>query len=649
MCGICGQVGLSDRKLIQTMCDSLIHRGPDGEGQYVDGNVAIGMRRLAIIDLVTGDQPISNEDGSLWIVFNGEIYNYRELGERLKEKGHTFKTKSDTEVILHAYEEYGVGCLKYLNGMFAFAIWDVRKRELFLVRDRVGIKPLYYWEGPGYLLFGSEIKAILQDPRFKRQINFTALYNYLSRLFVPGDDTMFQGIKLLPPGHFLKYKNGVLRIERYWQPDFSHKVYWTEEDYCDRIYALLKESIKRQMIADVPLGVFLSGGVDSSGIVALMSEVSNQSVKTFSLGFEEDEDSLFSELPYAKAVAERFGTDHYEFVVKASDLIQELPRIIWHFDEPFAGALPQYFLSRLSRQYVKTALGGLGGDELFGSYGRSVRLEQAMNGSRWVSIYQNLPNLLRKVIVESILDNIPNSGKMEKFRRRAEAVVYHAGMVYANYYCPFNDGLKKELLQGWVLEKVDYTLTLDRLLQGYYDETNAQELMDKMMWVDMRSQLVNEYLHYTDILSMAWSLEMRVPYLDHELIEFVATIPSAFRSRPEETKYLLKKTLARILPPEVLYRKKGGFSLPYGSWLHNELRDSVHHALSPKRVKARGYFEADFVSGLMREYYEEGKAEHTYRLWSLLMFELWHQIYLDDHCYQEKDLKSLEAYIYPFS
>jgi len=629
------------------MCDSLIHRGPDGEGQYVDEHVALGMRRLAIIDLVTGDQPISNEDGSLWIVFNGEIYNYRELGERLKEKGHRFKTQSDTEVILHAYEEYGSDCLKHLNGMFAFAIWDKQRQELFLARDRVGIKPLYYWEGPGYLLFGSEIKAILQDTRFVRQINITALYNYLSRLFVPGDDTMFVGIKRLPPGHFLKYKNGKLKIERYWYPDFSQKLHWAEEDYCDRIYELLKASVKRQMVADVPLGVFLSGGVDSSGVVALMSELSDQPVKTFSLGFLENEDSLVNELPYARAVAERFGTDHYEFVVKANDLIQELPHIIWHFDEPFAGALPQYFLSRLSHQYVKTALGGLGGDELFGSYGRSVRLERAMNGSRWVSIYQNLPNLLRKVIVESILDNIPNSGKMEKFRRRAEVVVYHAGMVYANSYCLFNDGLKKELLQEWVSEKVDYTLTLDRLLQGYYDETNAQEFMDKMMWVDMRSQLVNEYLHYTDILSMAWSLEMRVPYLDHELVEFVATIPGTFRSKPEEMKYLLKRTLTRILPPEVIYRKKGGFSLPYGSWLRNELRDWVHHTLSRERVKARGYFDADFVSSLMREYYEEGKAEHTYRLWSLLMFELWHQIYLDDHGCRETDLQPLEAYLRP--
>jgi asparagine synthase (glutamine-hydrolysing) len=617
LCGICGQAGISDKGLLQAMCNSLIHRGPDGEGQYVDEHAAIGMRRLAIIDLVTGDQPISNEDGSLWIVFNGEIYNYRELGERLKEKGHRFKTQSDTEVILHAYEEYGDGCLKYLNGMFAFAIWDKSQRELFLARDRVGIKPLYYWEGPGYLLFGSEIKAILQDPRFKRQINFTALYNYLSRLFVPGDGTIFLGIKQLSPGHFLKYKHGVLRIERYWQLDFSQKLHWTEEDYCDRTYEMLKASVKRQMVADVPLGAFLSGGVDSSGVVALMAESCDRPVKTFSLGFEESEESLLNELPYAKAVAERFGTDHYEFVVKAGDLIQDLPRIIWHFDEPFAGALPQYFLSRLTRQYVKTALGGLGGDELFGSYGRSVRLEQAMNGSRWVSIYQNLPNLLRKVIVESILDNIPNSGKMEKFRRRAEAVVYHAGMVYANSYCLFNDGLKKELLQEWVSEKVDNTLTLDRLLQGYYDETNAQEFMDKMMWVDMRSQLVNEYLHYTDILSMAWSLEMRVPYLDHELIEFVAMIPSAFRSKPDETKYLLKKTLARILPPEVLYRKKDGFSLPYGSWLHNELRGIVFNALSPERVKARGYFDVDFVSNLVKEYYAEGKAEHTYRLWSL--------------------------------
>lgn len=645
MCGICGQVGISDRMLLQAMCDSLIHRGPDGEGAYVDEYVAIGMRRLAIIDLVTGDQPMSNEDGSLWIVFNGEIYNYKEIGGRLKEKGHRFKTKSDTEVILHAYEEYGSDCLKHLNGMFAFAIWDKLRRELFLARDRVGIKPLFYWEGPGYLLFGSEIKAILQDARFERQINFTALYNYLSRFFVPGDDTIFQGIKRLRPGHFLKYKNGILRIERYWKPDFFHKVHWPEEEYCDRIYALLKESVKRQMIADVPLGVFLSGGVDSSGIVALMNELSDQPVKTFSLGFVENEDSLVNELPYAKAVAERFGTDHYEFVVKAGDLIQELPRILWHFDEPFAGALPQYFLSSLARRYVTVALGGLGGDELFGGYGRSIRLSQAMNGSRWVSIYQGLPKLLRKGIMEKAVDSFPKTGMLGEFRKRAEGIIYFHGKLYANRYGAFHDDLRGRLCKGNIVHKVDHTLTLDRLLQEYYDETNAQEFMDKMMWVDMCSELVNELLNYTDILSMACSMEMRVPYLDHEFVEFVATIPPAFRSKPEETKYLLKKTLSRVLPIEVLYRNKGTFSLPYGSWLNHELKHWVHHALSPERVKVRGYFNADFVSELVHEYYEEGRTEHTYRLWSLCMFELWHQIYIDDHCYRKTDLKPLESYL----
>lgn len=630
MCGICGMIGRSNKELLKEMCEVLAHRGPDDEGMYIDHNAAIGIRRLSIIDLETGHQPIHNEDESLWIVFNGEIYNYRDLRVELEKKGHHFYTKSDTEVIFHSYEEYGDKCVMHFNGMFAFAIWDSKKKELFMARDRVGIKPLFYWQNSHYLLFGSEIKAILQDRNFQREINFTALYNYLSRLFVPGNDTIFKGIKRLPPGYFLKYKDGQLKMERYWQIDFSRKIHLTEEEYCDQIYDLLKKSVKRRLVADVPIGVFLSGGVDSSGIVGLMSELCDKPVKTFSLGFIEADKTVFNELPYAKSVADHFGTEHYEFVARAGDLIEDLPQILWYFDEPFGGALPQYFLSNLARKHVKVALGGLGGDELFGSYGRSVRLSNILSPE--ATIYQKLPGLMRGIIEKSA--NI--SSHARNFLNRVRM-----GNIYANLYCPFTEEMKRVLCQKTVLDEVDEQDTLPFMLQSYFDEANSREFMDRMFYLDLKTQLVGEYLHYTDILSMAYSLEMRVPYLDHEFIEFVAKIPSQFRSKPENEKYLLKKTLSRILPEEIIHRKKGGFSFPYAAWLNKELKRVVDNCLSFEVVKKRGYFNPAFVRKIIDEFYLQGKDENTYRIWILLMFELWHQIYIDDHCYKKTDVKLL--------
>lgn len=641
-------VGKSDEGLLQAMCDVLIHRGPDGEGKYVEDQVAIGMRRLEVIDLETGDQPMTNEDQSLWIVHNGEIYNYRELRHTLKNKGYLFKTQSDTEVILHAYEEYGPECLHQFNGMFAFAIWDNRKKKLFMARDRMGIKPFYYWDNGHYLLFGSEIKAILQDRTFERRVNKTALFNNLHRLFVPGTDTMFDGIKRLAPGHYAFYRNGRLDIHKYW--DFSFKTHDIKsvEEYCDLIHEQLKQAVHRRMIADVPLGAFLSGGVDSSGIVGFMSTVSDAPVKTFSLGFEEIEDGaseVFNELPYARKVAEYFNTEHHEFIINAKDILQELPYLIWHFDEPYSGSLPQYYISKLAREYVTVALGGLGGDELFGDYGRGYLLQKQIGTRAWK--YRRLPAYIRN-FTDAIFNgitwfsnsgfSIPFSNRVTDFCSRASNV----GTAYVQSSATFSDLAHDngQILNNDFLSQCFKDGKIQSIFEQYVDKVNSKNILDVAFYLDAKSQLANEYLNYTDTLSMASSLEARVPYLDHELIESVLIIPADVRSQGGNLKYLLKKVIGRLMPRELFDRPKGGFALPYGTWLRNELHDLVYDCLSTEQIQERGYFNSSTIVQMVNEHMS-GKVNHTYRIWTLLMVELWHRIYIDSHCYSKAEVSTI--------
>ena len=641
-------VGKSDEGLLQAMCNVLEHRGPDGEGQYVEDQVAIGMRRLAVIDLETGDQPMTNENQSLWIVHNGEIYNYRELRNTLENKGYLFKTQSDTEVILHAYEEYGPECLHQFNGMFAFAIWDNRKKKLFMARDRLGIKPFYYWNNGHYLLFGSEIKAILQDRNFDRQINKTALFNNLHRLFVPGTDTMFDGIKRLAPGHYAFYRKGRLEIRKYW--DFSFKTHDTKsvEEYCELIHEQLRQAVHRRMIADVPLGAFLSGGVDSSGIVGFMSTISDAPVKTFSLGFEEIEDGVsevFNELPYARKVAEYFNTEHHEFIINVKDILQELPYLIWHFDEPYSGSLPQYYISKLAREYVTVALGGLGGDELFGDYGRGYLLQKQIGTRAWK--YRHLPAYIRNC-TDTIFNginwfsnayfSIPYSNKVTDFYSRASNV----GTAYVQLGATFSDLAHDngQILDNDFLAQLSKEETIQCLFERNIDKVNSRNILDIAFYLDAKSQLVNEYLNYTDTLSMASSLEARVPFLDHELIESVLRIPAEVRSQQGNLKYLLKKVIDRLMPRELFDRPKGGFALPYGTWLRNELHDLVYDCLSTKQIKGRGYFNSSTIVQMVSEHMSS-KVNHTYQIWTLLMLEIWHRIYIDSHCYSKAQISTL--------
>lgn len=637
MCGICGMAGKSDRDLLERMYNVIVHRGPDDEGMYRDENAAIASRRLSIIDLETGHQPMSNEDGSLWIVYNGEIYNYNELRRLLLTKGHTFRTKSDTEVILHAYEEFGENCLSHLNGMFAIAIWNKKKRALFLARDRVGLKPLYFWTNKNYLLFGSEIKSILQDPSFRREINFTTLYNYLGRLYVPGTETFFCGIRKLEPGHFLKFSNNTTTITKYWELDFSKDTNRDEAYYTRKTLDLLKRSVKRRLVSDVPVGCFLSGGVDSSAIAALMKEESSEPIRTYSLGFEEATEMPFNELPYAKKVADNLHTLHFEFVAKAKDLLEYLPEIVWHFDQPFAGALPQYLLSKLAATHVKVALSGLGGDEIFGNYGKGQRLLKYMSDK--ALFYNKLPGRLRTKIIENLM--VQALSKIsENLQKRVSEFVQMPATIYANLYCPFNDHAKLDLCTPDLLEKVRPTQTLPRIYQNLRNAANSGNPLDQALYIDLKSQLVDEYLQYTDALSMAHSQEVRAPFLDHELIEFAISVPWNIRSNNGEPKYMLKKALAAILPPDILGRRKGGFSLPIGEWIRQDLKPLVLTLLAPERIIEQGYFKAQPIQTLLNEHFNN-LTNHTPRIWNLFMFQLWHKIYIEDRCENRTDLLSL--------
>lgn len=624
MCGICGMVGIQDQQLLNAMCHSLIHRGPDDQGVYINPQAALGSRRLSIIDIAGGHQPISNEDNTLWIVFNGEIYNYRSLRSKLEWKGHQFKTNSDTEVVLHAYETYGPACVNYLNGMFAFAIWDEKTRQLFLGRDRLGIKPLYYWFNGEYLLFASEIKAILQDRRFQRKVNLTALYNYLSRLFVPNPLSIFEGIYKLAPGHTLTFfaDSRTYDISQYWSLDFSKKLHLSESDYCEGILELLTKAVKRRTMAEVPIGAFLSGGVDSGSIVAILSQEFRKPIKSFSSGFEKTDTTLVNELPFAQQVAQHFGTEHFERTVTQQDILNALPTIVWHFDEPYAGGLPLYFLSSLASKHTKVVLNGLGGDELFGNYGRGGKFAtRYING--FSQLYQHFPGFLQGMVGQAAI---------YQWQDQLTELVNKGSVVpelYVDWESPFSQEAKMQLCESGFLQGVDKTQTLNALFMSLYTDGRAVDFIDKITYLDMKTQLVDEYLYYTDILCMANSLESRVPYLDHELVEFAAQIPDFYRVGTNEPKYLLKKALQQMLPTSVLERPKIGFSLPINRWLHKDLNVLIDWLLNSQRIREQGYFRVDYIEQLITDFYAGRLRDYDYRLWNLLMFEFWHQLYID--------------------
>ncbi len=622
MCGICGVYQLNAEAIkpgtLSEMCGVLKHRGPDDEGFYFGPQIGLGHRRLSIIDLDSGHQPLTNEDESIWIVFNGEIYNHLELREDLEKKGHRFRTRSDTEVIVHLYEEYGAELLDKLRGMFAFALWDEKQRGLLLARDRLGQKPLYYSQQGNTFIFASEIKSILQHPLVQPEENLSAIYDFLNYQYVPSPQTAFAGIYKLPPASYLLYKGAEKKIERYWRLSFEQKLHLSEEEYCRRLRELMEEAVKIRLMSDVPLGAFLSGGLDSSAVVGLMSKLTSRPVKTFSIGFAEME---YNELEYARAVAEHFQTEHREFMVHPKAL-EALPKLIWHYNEPFAdpSALPTYYVSKVSRQFVTVALCGDAGDENFAGYNRYMMHKQSL-------MYQKIPVFLREKFLAELTASWARALPDRQFFRRLNNLVKRLSMptdvLHAEQMSIFSPQAKQELYSRKLSGAGD-----DKYFAELFNHTNGWDELDRVLWVDINSYLPDDLLIKVDVASMANSLEVRSPFLDHKVVEFAASIPSKFKVRGCKLKYILERAFAPMLPEAVLGRKKMGFSVPLESWFRGELKDYIHEILLDESSLKRGYFKPGAVEKLLAEHCGK-KFDHSFKLWNLLMLELWQRMFID--------------------
>jgi asparagine synthase (glutamine-hydrolysing) len=626
VCGIVGIVNGSeaqiDRALLTRMCEAIRHRGPDEDGFYVNGRVGLAMRRLAIIDLRGGQQPIHNGDNSLWIVFNGEIYNYRELREKLEKLGHEFYTNCDTEAIVHAFDQYGADCVNHLRGMFAFAIWDEKKEELFLARDRVGKKPLLYSQTSEGLVFASEFRALLLHPAISRDVETDAIDSYLSFMCVPAPLTAFKSIRKLQPGHWLRWSKGSIEIQRYWQPDFSKKLDISEAEAGEKAVELLRDAVRVRLMSEVPLGAFLSGGIDSSAIVALMSELSAEKVKTFSIGFEEQD---FSELHHARRVAEHVGADHHEFIVRP-DAMEVLPTLVEHYGEPYAdsSAIPTYYVSRETRQHVTVALNGDGGDECFAGYERYAAMRLAER-------YQKLPGPLRRGVIEQAADLVPEVGSYARRIGRAKRFMRAAGLPrverYLHWTSAFTPSAKREL---YSLEFARQTQLLDAadIYKPWFAKANGAGIVDASLLTDTMTYLPNDLLVKVDIASMAVSLEARSPFLDHHVIEFAASLPENLKLKGITTKYILKRVLKRLLPSENLERKKMGFGVPIGHWFRGRLQGFLRETLLSEKALKRNLFKRESVARLI-ELHTRGEQDLAHQLWTLLMLELWYQRFID--------------------
>ena len=615
MCGIAGIADVTgravDRRLLRAMTTVQAHRGPDGEGFVCRGPVGLGHRRLAIIDLATGDQPMSNEDGSVWIVFNGEIYNFRELRRDLEARGATFRTSSDTEVILRAYELDGPDCVRLLRGMFAFAILDERARRLFLARDRAGIKPLVYsWNGQR-LLFASELKGILEDPSFPRTIDRNALGEYLTHHYVPAPRTIFSAARKLPPAStlVLPLDGGAPVVSRYWTLRFSPGGGTSESEWVAGLRTQLESAVRSHMISDVPIGAFLSGGVDSSTVVALMARASSSPIRTFAIGFDQAD---FDELAYARQVARRYGTEHHEYVVTPNAL-EVLPKLVWHFDEPFAdsSAIPTYYVSQITRQHVTVALSGDGGDENFAGYRRYARaLELKTSGAGAVGLLRPLIALAARVLP------VGAPGQAYAALHAAAGVEQYFRLVTYERA----ETLRRLLaanLRGLADSAADATI-FSRLAA----EIGPGDYVSALQQIDIRTYLPDDILTKVDRTSMAVSLEARVPLLDHVLMEYVATIPSSLKLRAGTGKYLLKRAMADYLPEEILNRRKMGFGVPLATWFRGELRDMARDVLLSRSARERDVFCIAEVERLLRVH-ESGRRDYSARLWAIMCFELW--------------------------
>ncbi len=626
MCGICGKFEF-DREtgtaeLVKAMADTIRHRGPDDEGYYVSGPIALGFRRLSIIDLKSGHQPLSNEDGSIWIVFNGEIYNYRELRSFLLSKGHVFKTQTDTETIVHLYEEMGPDCLQKLRGMFAFAIWDSKEKALLLARDRVGIKPLYYHVTDKALVFGSEIKAVLADPSIPVEMAPDMIDRFLTFLYLPGRETLFKGIQKLAPGHYLLVKNGQSAIRQYWDLDFAKSYSGRNDEQTEAdLLGLLRETVNLHMIADVPVGVLLSGGVDSTGVLSLAVDETDRKLSTFTVGFSGKE--VADERPYARLAAEKFGAQHYEMTITAADFAAFLPKYVWHMEEPVCEppAIALYYVSKLAREHVTVLLSGEGGDEAFAGYNNYrdlVWLERIKRGGTWLN--RTLAGGMS--LANSFLGS-PRVAKYVPLMKDRFPDYYYSRT--SNPHRFTGNGLSK-VYSADLMQAVDREQSLEpvRRLQ---DLVRGQKTLDAMLYIDTKTWLPDDLLIKADKMTMANSIELRVPLLDHRVLEFAASLPSRLKLNGHNTKYILKKALSKRIPREISNRKKAGFPVPYGAWLRKDLKDSVWDVLMDGRTMNRGYFSKVAVESLLKA--NANGTDYSKEIFSLLTLELWQRTFLE--------------------
>jgi asparagine synthase (glutamine-hydrolysing) len=625
VCGIHGLYRFDGQRvepaMLSAMGDRTVHRGPDDEGQHIDGPCGIAMRRLSIIDLAGGHQPISNADDSLWLVCNGEIYNFRELREELQGLGFRFKTGSDSEVVLHAYDAFGDEFVHRLNGMFDFALWDGRRKRLLIGRDRIGVKPLYVLQDGQRLAFATEAKALLALPGVSAELDRTQLASYLHLGYAAAPGSMFKGIRKLPPATLLAIENGQVREWRYWRLPSAIERSVSEAEWIARIQARLEESVRMQMVSDVPIGAFLSGGVDSSAVVGYMARHSGQPIRTYAIGFEGGvAENLYNELPYARQVSQLFGTEHHEIVVKP-DVVSLLPKLLWHMDEPVADTafITTYLVSEFARHDVKVILSGVGGDELFGGYRRYL-------GGHYAERFHRLPGFVRSV-ARSVANRLPSdrhSGLLNTLRL-AKGFIASADMSADDRYRSYLQVLARETVAGMLLESA---AGAPDPLAAAFAGAGSNDDLNRMFAVDAETQLPDDLLLLTDKMSMAVSLECRVPLLDHELVELAAAIPASLKVKGGRLKHLLKDSLSGLLPADILDRKKRGFGTPMGAWLKHDLAPVLRQLLSKESVARRGLFRHDVIAALMADH-EANRADGTDGLLSLMNLEIWSRIYLD--------------------
>ncbi len=630
MCGICGVINLDrslhvDTATLKAMNQRIVHRGPDDDGFYVSGNVGLAMRRLSIIDLKSGKQPVTNEDRSIWLVYNGEIYNYRELRSQLADRGHRFLSQSDTETIVHLYEEYGQECVRHLRGMFAFALWDAKKRQLFMARDRLGIKPLYYFHSKTVFLFASEIKALLAHPDVRAQLNREVLPEYLAFGYLAGKRTFFEGIEKLAPGYIaLLEETGQLQVKQYWDPSVVEDAEGRPESYyVDGYRDLLHQAVQSHLMSDVPLGVFLSGGIDSSSIAAFMTDIRQAPIETFSVGYSEQ---IFSELPYAATMAKHLGSNHHEIRIGRQDFFAALPKLIWHEDEPLVwpSSVSLYFVAKLAREHVTVVLTGEGSDETLAGYTRypftlwNARLDRAYR--------RTVPARFRRVLRDTVMNSRRLSPKLRRqllhtFLARDGAS--WTSLYFDNFYAAFS-----EIEQGCILA--------DELRpspgEPYRDslaiwEASSGSSLGRMLYTDIKTYLV-ELCMRQDQMSMAASIESRVPFLDHVLVEFALSIPAALKTRGLTGKRILTAAMKGSLPDLILKRPKLGFPTPLSDWLQGSQGDTVNHILLEERSLSRGLLKPDSIRLLLAEH-RSGSRDHSVKLWRLLNLELWHRVFVE--------------------